>query len=72
MTHTLVEELMTPIEDVFMLDADAIINQKLTRLIADRLYSRIPVYEKERKNIIGIILVHDILEAAARRYSRQV
>lgn len=58
-----VYEVMTPVNDVFMIDStirffDVISQIKLYR------HSRIPVYTGERNNIIGILYFKEILEHA--------
>lgn len=56
---------MTPMPDVLMVDAERILNGKLCRELATSMFSRVPVYSGKRSNIIGMLLVHDVLAAAA-------
>ena len=56
---------MTPMADVLMVDAERILNGKLCRELATSMFSRVPVYSGKRSNIIGMLLVHDVLAAAA-------
>lgn len=52
---------MTPIDKVFMLEINTKIDQKSMKEIYKRGYSRIPVYEHNKDNIIGILMVRDLL-----------
>uniref|UniRef100_A0A914Z6N5 CNNM transmembrane domain-containing protein n=1 Tax=Panagrolaimus superbus TaxID=310955 RepID=A0A914Z6N5_9BILA len=55
-------DVMTIIEKVFMLPDTEIISEKLVRNIAEKGYTRIPIYKNENKNdIIGIINVKDLV-----------
>ncbi len=54
-----VRSIMTPIENVFYLDKNKILNKKVVQEIYDSGHSRIPVLDK--KNIIGILFTKDIV-----------
>lgn len=57
------EEIMTPRTDVFMID----INEPLENYVDEMLkenYSRVPVYEDDIDNIIGILYLKDFLNSA--------
>jgi len=56
-----VREVMTRIEDVYMLPVDAILNFDTISEIKEQGYSRIPVYEGERSNVIYILFAKDLL-----------
>jgi len=56
-----VDEVMTPIEDVFMLEVNTVINRDLLKTIYTKGYSRIPIYETSRQNVIGILLAKDLI-----------
>lgn len=56
-----VKDIMTPVDKVFMLDADAVLNEKLLLDVMAAAHSRIPVYRKTRNNIIGMILTKRLL-----------
>jgi putative hemolysin len=61
-----VGELMTPAAKIYALSA----NLPIQRAVADALkhvYSRIPIYEGKRDNIVGVLHVKDLLAALARR-----
>lgn len=53
--------VMKPIEDAFMLDINLVIDKTLLRHIYSQGYSRIPVYQKTRENIVGILYARDLI-----------
>ncbi|KAL4434431.1 hypothetical protein ABPG75_000872 [Micractinium tetrahymenae] len=55
------ESAMTPIEKVFMLSADAVINMQLLHEVINAGHSRVPVYSENRQNILGLILVKELV-----------
>ncbi|KAK2818107.1 hypothetical protein Q7C36_022040 [Tachysurus vachellii] len=55
-----VEDVMTPLRDCFMLAADAVLDFATVSEIMESGYTRIPVYEEERSNIIDMLLVKDL------------
>ena len=62
------EEIMTARTEVFMID----INDKLEDYVSEMLslkFSRIPVYENQPDNIIGILYLKDFLLAAYKKQS---
>ncbi|KAI2636778.1 hypothetical protein GGS21DRAFT_513205 [Xylaria nigripes] len=53
-----VEEVMTPMEDVFVMSEDTILDEKTIDKILDAGYSRIPVHQSDNPtNFIGMLLV---------------
>lgn len=54
---------MTARTEVFMIDVEDDINEYIEEL-AQMQYSRIPVYENNVDNIIGILYVKDLLKAS--------
>lgn len=58
-------DVMTPRVDVFMVDIDDDPQEYLNEIIHGK-YSRIPVYQDNKDNIIGIIHVKDILMEAKK------
>ncbi|RII34786.1 HlyC/CorC family transporter [Clostridium chromiireducens] len=62
----LAHEVMTPRTEAFTIDIKKPLNEYLDKLIEER-YSRIPVYEDDIDNIIGILYIKDLL-SEARKY----
>jgi CBS domain containing-hemolysin-like protein len=58
-----VREVMTPRTDMVAIDADASIEEGITRAIEGG-YSRIPAYEESTDNIIGIVFLKDLVSLA--------
>ena len=56
-----VGEVMTPLEDVFMLSKNARLDFKTIREIFQQGFSRIPVYGTSRDDILGLLLVKDLI-----------
>uniref|UniRef100_A0A8D0GGA5 Metal transporter n=1 Tax=Sphenodon punctatus TaxID=8508 RepID=A0A8D0GGA5_SPHPU len=55
-----VEDVMTPLQDCFMISSDAILDFNTMSKIMESGYTRIPVYEEERSNIVDILYVKDL------------
>ncbi|XP_067857470.1 metal transporter CNNM2-like [Heptranchias perlo] len=55
-----VEDVMTPIYDCFMVRNDAILDFSTMSEIMETGYTRIPVYELEKSNIVDILYVKDL------------
>uniref|UniRef100_A0A8C5MS14 Metal transporter n=1 Tax=Leptobrachium leishanense TaxID=445787 RepID=A0A8C5MS14_9ANUR len=55
-----VEDVMTRVEDCFMLPHDTILDFNTMSSIMESGYTRIPVYENERSNIVDILYVKDL------------
>ena len=55
-----VRDVMTPRVNVFMINIDDSIG-KIKKMIKEEKYSRIPVYEDSKDNVIGILNIKDIL-----------
>jgi len=56
-----VEQVMTRLDHVFMLPADVMLDEDVIYSIAETGHSRIPVFEKEKNDIIGIMLVKSLI-----------
>ena len=56
-----IRQVMTPLKDVLMLNADAVIDHKLTRRLREAGYSRIPVYGTDKNDINGILYAKDLV-----------
>ncbi len=63
-----VSSVMTPENVVFMIEADSILDKKLINQIKEKAFTRIPVYKKEKENIIGILYVKDLLNIETGRF----
>lgn len=55
-----IADIMIPMKDVVMLDIDASVSDALN-LTKKRHYSRIPVFDKKKEKVKGLINVYDIL-----------
>lgn len=53
-------EVMTKIEDVFMLDINSILDFETVSEIMKRGYTRIPIYESEQGNIVALLNIKDL------------
>lgn len=62
--ETLVREVMTPRPDIVAIQADATIDD-LRRLVREQEYSRLPVYSDNLDNIVGLIVVKDLIQMTA-------
>lgn len=56
-----VMEVMTPLSEVLMLEANERLNEETIQLISERGHSRIPVYQTNKNNIIGVLFAKDLL-----------
>ena len=63
--HLTATDLMTPRVDVFMIDIDDDVEKNIN-LILEEKYSRVPVFKKNRDNIVGSINMKDIIEPAKK------
>ena len=59
--NTKVNELMVPMEKVYKLDYNYNLNHNSLKQIINTGYSRIPIYENEPNNLIGVLLLKDLL-----------
>ncbi|CAG5945801.1 unnamed protein product [Menidia menidia] len=55
-----VEDVLTPLGDCFMLASDAVLDFNSMSDIMQSGYTRIPVYENQRSNIVDILFVKDL------------
>jgi Hemolysins and related proteins containing CBS domains len=56
---TLAREIMTPRTDVFMVDVNSYPEKTIDKILEEQ-YSRVPVYEEDIDNIIGILYMKDL------------
>lgn len=62
---TISKEIMTPRTDVYLLNIDTPIAEAIDELLEER-FSRIPVYEDDIDNIIGILYMKDFIVQARK------
>ncbi|XP_047221940.1 metal transporter CNNM2 isoform X1 [Girardinichthys multiradiatus] len=55
-----VEDVMTPLRDCFMIPGDAILDFNTMSEIVKSGYTRIPVFEGDRSNIVDLLFVKDL------------
>ncbi|KAG2298081.1 hypothetical protein Bca4012_009292 [Brassica carinata] len=55
------KDAMTPISETFVIDINSKLDRDLMNLILEKGHSRIPVYYEQRTNIIGLVLVKNLL-----------
>ncbi|XP_048875866.1 metal transporter CNNM3 isoform X2 [Brienomyrus brachyistius] len=55
-----VEDILTPLKDCFMLPSTAVLDFGTMSEIMQSGYTRVPVYEEERSNIVEILYVKDL------------
>ena len=63
-----VRDVMTPRVNVFMINIDDSIG-KIKKMIKEEKYSRIPVYEDSKDNVIGILNIKDIFLSLKANYT---
>ena len=63
---TNVKEVLTPRDQIFALDINNLDREKLHQIIIDTNYSRIPIYEDDFDNVIGILHIKTYLSAYLR------
>lgn len=61
LTRKTAKDAMTPIDSAFCLDVNAKLDMSTMHLIMTRGHSRVPVYSGNPRNIIGLILVKNLL-----------
>src|SRR6202020_1026569 len=70
-----VRDVMTPRPDVVAILASASLDE-LRKLVIERKFSRLPVYEKSLDDVVGIVMARDMLAVldrdAARRTVREL
>ncbi|XP_023682243.2 metal transporter CNNM4 isoform X1 [Paramormyrops kingsleyae] len=55
-----VEDIMTPLSNCFMINTDTVLDFNTMSEIMESGYTRIPVYDDERSNIVDILYVKDL------------
>ena len=52
---------MVPIEDIFSLDINTVIDREVSQVIYTKGFSRIPIYDGEPSNIVGVLMAKDLI-----------
>lgn len=65
-SDTMVKEVMIPRIDIFSLDRDTSLDEAVQQII-ERGHSRIPVFESDLDNIVGLLYTKDLLRFSRRR-----
>ena len=55
------KEVMTKIDDVYMLDINTHLDHKTLREIYSKGHSRVPIYDKSKDNVVGILMTRDLI-----------
>jgi len=55
-----VSEVMTPLQDVFMINVEENLNVETISTMLEKGYSRVPVYEGTRDRVTGLLFVKDL------------
>lgn len=56
-----VETVMTPISEVYMLDINTRVTRSILKEIYTNGYSRVPIYEGDRQNVVGTLMTKDLI-----------
>eukprot|EP01028_Stygiella_incarcerata_P002861 TRINITY_DN1546_c0_g1_i1.p1 TRINITY_DN1546_c0_g1~~TRINITY_DN1546_c0_g1_i1.p1 ORF type:complete len:422 (+),score=132.70 TRINITY_DN1546_c0_g1_i1:135-1400(+) len=57
-----VMDVMTPLEKVYMISMDDVMNDQKMREIISVAHSRIPVYSEDRQNVRGLLIVKTLIQ----------
>jgi len=76
MDSSLVRDVLTPRADMVMIQADASLDDAVL-VVRGNGYSRVPVYDRDRDDVVGVLYAHDLLDHwqrpdTARRTVRQL
>lgn len=52
---------MTPLEKVYMLEINTVLDKDLLKEIYAKGFSRIPIYEGHREKIVSVLLSRDLI-----------
>lgn len=63
--NKLAKEVMTPRTEVYMIDLDQPLSEYIDELIGEK-YSRVPVYQGDTDNIVGVLYMKDFFESARK------
>lgn len=59
---TVAKEIYTPIKDVISISKDLTLDDFIKRILDETKYTRIPVYQNEKDNIVGVVFVRPALK----------
>lgn len=65
-----VTDIMTQLQDVFMLSIDGVLDRPTMESILSAGHSRVPVFSGSRENIVGVVLVKNLLFNAPNETTR--
>ena len=65
-----VRDVMTPRPDVVAIQADATL-EEFRDLVVETKFSRLPVYDKSLDDVLGIVIVRDMLEVSEREAAQR-
>merc|ERR1711957_732871 len=54
-------EVMTNIDKAYMLDISTVLDHKMLREIYQKGFSRIPIYDNYKNNIVGVLMTRDLI-----------
>ena len=63
---TNVKEVLTPVDKIFAIDLKDLTKEKVNQIILETNYSRIPIYDGNMDNFVGVLHVKSYLEAYLR------
>ena len=56
-----ITSVMKPLDECFMLDISQVLDRNMLGKIYKNGYSRIPIYDGDRQNIVGILMAKDLI-----------
>lgn len=56
------ENIIKPLDEIFMISEESDLDKKLIQTILKKGFSRIPVFRGDRENIVGMIMVKNLLD----------
>lgn len=62
-------DVMTKIDDVYMLDINTKLEKETLQEVYSKGFSRIPIYEGSKDNIIGILMARDLILINPEKYT---
>lgn len=62
LSETQVKDILTPIESVFWLTPDTKLTRKQIDTIKDKLYSRIPIFNRNLTRCFGVVLLKELVD----------